>query len=472
MTPQKLQGIANYLRDKIKNTKFENHVFLVGGCVRDYLLGDNVNDIDIAVDLPNGGVEFANWITKEELCYKPDYNPCTVGRMDTCRFYLSTKEDLKYVVFDCCQTRKNPSYSLPEGSKVSENLGTILQDGNLRDLTVNAMFLDVSSMAITDVCHGIDDMQDKILRTPNLPSVTFKDDPLRMMRVIRFATKYGWGIEKDTWLGIVEHHNLITSVSVERFKDELNQILLSPCPSVGLKKLMASGMLYDMIPQLYNLNHVGESLNVKIPFNIWEKTLEEVDETEPRLINRLAALFRCVGKATAVKYIEGNIKFYGYETISVNVTSAILRTLKYPNHIIESVALCIKYHSYFSNYLVHGLQPSKKTVRKFLTEVGDWKPNVLDLIRAVAIVENITAFNNFTDLKCIISETEAELDYTNFKIPITGDEIMKSLNLSPSPLIGKIIDHLKDKYLDDPSLTKEELLQMAEDYKLSIVSFE
>ena len=462
MTIEEFKGVIDFLRSAIKNTEYENHVYLVGGCVRDYLMGDTIADIDIAIDIPNGGYKFSTWLTQRENCWSP-FNPTQIGRLGTYRFLLTNNKALKHVVFDCVQTRRNPSFAVPEGSPVANNLGTILEDGVLRDLTINSLYLDISALQIVDLNGGVKDITNNILRLPNIASIVLKDDPLRMMRIIRFSSKYGWEIDKDTWMGILKYHSLIKDVSVERFREELNQILLSPCPSYGLKKLLYSGMLFDMIPQLYSLNHVGKNLGLKFVENQWKHTLAVVDEVQPKLINRLAALFHDIGKQATWKIVDGRIRFYGHESTGATIAKSVMTKLKYPNLIIDAVVLCIQNHMRLSSLLALRQElPSPKTIRRFLTDVGKHKDLVLDVIKADFISRgNLENFNRIEEL---INDISEELDYTNLKIPINGMEICDYLNIKQSPLVGKIIEYIKSKMMEKPDLTKEEAFDCISEY--------
>ena len=458
MTTIEFKEALSYLQDIIKGTHFENHVYIVGGSVRDYLMHNDINDIDIAVDLQDGGKEFANWITAKNDCLSST-NPCTFGRADTYRFHIPNNPKLKNAVFDCVQTRLNPSYAVKEGES---NLGNIISDGELRDLTINAMYLDVSTMEIFDFFNCGKDLEKNLLRTPSSnPSVTFKDDPLRMMRVIRFSTIYGWEIEKDTWMGILKNHSLIKSVSVERFREEFNKILLSPCPSVGLNKMLYSGILYDMLPQLYELNHTSDN---QFDDNVWVHTLMVIHETKPTLVNRLSALFHDVGKPKSRKFVNGlgRYVYYGHDVVSADIASTIMRNLKYPKLPIDCVQICIKNHMALTNTA----NPSHKSMRKFLANVGKLKPVVMDLMRANAIAKG--SLDRYLGIEKKLQDVSMEMDYANIKLPINGNEICQALNIQPSPVVGKILEEIKDNMLTNPNLTKEDALSIAKLYHAQV----
>lgn len=467
MTKQEFNDFFSYIRKKIKGTQYENHVFFVGGCVRDFLMGeDYIKDIDIAVDLPNGGVTFSEWITQKEKCYAMNFNPVIFHRYGTAKFNLSTTQ-FKNLIVECVQTRKNPSYSISNTAPISQNLGSILDDAGLRDLTINSIFLDVSAGEIIDPKNGVSDISDNVLKTPDYPDIIFRDDPLRMLRIIRFSSKYQWGIEKETWFGILKNHERIKDVSIERVRDELNEILLSSEPSIGLRKLINSGMLYDIIPQLYGLNHIIQSKNGTNK-NVWEHTLDTVDRTKPILINRLSALFHDIGKLITGKIIKGKVTFYGHEFSGVSIATDIMTKFKYPDAIIQSVCCVIKNHMKFS--MVQGTYtPSRKLLRKFLTDTSDNKDLVLDIIRADFMAHNVSNILFFNRLKELLEEVSEETDYSHLILPVSGKDIMDYLDLRGGPVIGKLLDKIRDAVLENPNLTRQESLELAKKHLALIV---
>ena len=223
--------------------------------------------------------------------------------------------------------------------------GARLSDSVLRDLTINSMYLDVSTGEILDPTDGLKDMTSHTLCTTNAPDVIFKDDPIRMMRIIRFASILGWDIDKTTWFGILRNHELIKTASTEKFVRELNQILLTDKPSVGLKRLISSGILYDMIPELYAINHID---GIDIKENVWNHTLKVVDNSEPILLNRIAALLHDIGKPISHKIINDKSRFYSHEFSGREAATSVLKRLRYSDRVIDSVRNAIRYHMTFT----------------------------------------------------------------------------------------------------------------------------
>lgn len=454
MTKELFEKFFKYLQSQIKGTTYENHVFFVGGCVRDFLMGNPIHDIDIAVDLPRGGIVFAEWLTQKEKCYKMNSNPVIFPKYGTAKFNLSSSSEFNDIIIECVQTIKNPRYSLNDCSPMVDNFGTILDDAHLRDLTINSMYIDISEGQLLDPTNGIDDIDEHILKTTNIPDVIFKDDPLRMLRVIRFASKYQWNIEQKTWLGIVKNHEKIKEVSVERIREEINNILLTDKPSCGLKRLLNSGILYDIIPQLYALNHTKQNNRT-----IWEHTMAVVDNSSPSLINRITALFHDIGKQLCEKYINGKQHFYGHECCGATLATEVMKTFKYPDQVIKEVENAIRLHMRFSmcqgNYV-----PTDKTLRKFLVDVGENKELVLDIIRSDFESYGYNRLANYYMIEEALEKLDSNESLSKLKLPIDGTDIMTELNLKGGPLIGSMLNKVKEGMIEKPNLSKEEALDI------------
>ena len=449
--------VATYLKNAIKDSRFDGHVCLVGGCVRDSIMGREIHDFDVVVDLYNGGIVFATWLAMQDKNFVSTKNPIVYGQKQCAlyKFNLNGKD----ISLECCQTRLKPvkiDITLPINLR-DQNLGTFSSDAILRDATINSIYVNVSTGAIYDPNDGMGDIKKEMLRCPHEPSVIFKDDPLRMMRLIRFSSVLHFSIDKKTWLGIIENHELIKTVAVERIADEFNKILLSSEPSVGLKRLMASGLLFDIFPQMYEMNHIGDGYNIKIPYNVWENALYAVDCAEEKLPNRLASLFCQIGKTKKYK-VTNHFIFNGFEKESENIATNILKQYKYSNDTIEKVCVAISCFNKFSG-LAPNEEPKDKTIRKFISEA---KPNlslVMDVMKSFAFASN----NTFLVEKYYkIEELVENFKDNSFVLPINGYEIMKKFSLRPGKKIGDILNVIKDKMFENPTMTKDEAFEIVQ----------
>lgn len=221
MTPEIYHGIRTSLAQIIKGTVWENHVFLVGGCVRDEIMQTKIHDIDIAVDLVNGGIRFAKWLQKKRLVAR--------GRsVQIFEHFGTAKVRLRAFpkdVVDCVQTRKD-RYVYEEDPHPEENFGTIKEDAIRRDLTINSLYVNVSTGELLDpTCLGMQDIEHHVIRTPNDPDETFTDNPMHILRCIRFAVRYEWNIEPDLIDSMKRNVDILAEATPTRITKEVMSIL-------------------------------------------------------------------------------------------------------------------------------------------------------------------------------------------------------------------------------------------------------
>ena len=451
---EKIKKLTNLIQQTIKGTHFEGKVYYVGGCIRDLLLGLDVKDIDIVVEMRNGGILFAGFMAMRNQCYVVNTNPVVFETYGTAKFQLYKDEDLKDIEIECVQTRKEQYHK--ESRNPDTAYGTIQEDAARRDLTINALYYNISTEEVFDFNKkGLDDLCHQVIRTPSDPDIIFKDDPLRMLRVIRFSNKLGWGIERDTWLGIVKNVNRIDIVSQERISDEISKILLCNNPSVGIRKLYFSGLLDRIMPDIYDLKLAYESRNPMV--TTFDHTMNVLDETQPYIENRLAALFHDVGKI-----ISDKDRTISQDQFSAEIAATDLKMMKFPNRIINSVETAIKYHRLFRIYQ-DGIVPPDKKIRKFMNLCGEEIGTVVDLMNA----NNYhTTFDKkkrqVLDILNRIEELDEVDKMAKIKLPIDGKDIMAEFRLKGGPVIGILLEAVKDAYFENPNITKDECFEVVE----------
>lgn len=450
------------IKKAIKGTKFENHVFLVGGAVRDSLLGKPMKDIDLCIDMPNGGIEFAEWICKEYGCYKPNSNPCVFPKYGTAKFNLKSLHSLSDIEIECVQTRKEQYHE--DSRKPETTFGTIEEDCLRRDLTINALYVNLSSDIVIDpCCLGLKDLKNCVIRTPSNPDIVFEDDPLRMLRVIRFATKLGWGIDKDAWVGIVQNCYRISIVSKERITDELGKILMCEKPSVGFVRLEKCGLLEKILPEVHNL--VGVTQGYQHFGDVFEHTMSVIDKTSPVLAHRWASLLHDIGKPNVRTLIGNKIRFLSHDSVGENIAVELLKRMKFSNSDILKISTAVRNHMRFKSS--GNSCPSNKALRKLVADVGvDNLAIVLDVINA----DNNSHAKQYClpdQVRLIIDKLESMKnggkDELTIKIPINGKDIMQAFNLKQSPKIGVLLDAVKEFVIDNPNATKEDCLDFVSD---------
>lgn len=444
----------------IKNTKWENNVYLVGGAVRDLLMGRPIKDIDLCISKVDGGIEFAEWICKETDCFKNGSNPVVFTKFGTAKFNLRSIDKISKVDIECVQTRKE-QYHDENSRKPETTYGTILEDCLRRDLTINALYVNISTDEVLDPSgKGLDDMHNCILRTPSDPDIVFKDDALRQLRVIRFASRFGWGIEKDTWIGIVKNAYRIDTISQERITDEINKILISPRPSYGIRQLYRCGLLKKVLPEVFNLigciqghQHFGD---------VFEHTMATLEKTKPIVEYRMAALLHDIAKPECSSVVNGVIHFFSHEYRGATMATEILKRMKYSNLEIKTIVNAVKNHMRFKQSGNHC--PSNKSLRKFIADVGN---DQIDIILDVINADNNShdELFNIPDQVDLIREKIKEMSKIEkvsdkLELPINGNDIMEKFNLKKGPKIGEFLAIVKDSFLDNPNITKEECFEI------------
>jgi poly(A) polymerase len=227
---QREELALEFLSKLLKNSPFANRVYLCGGAVRDAVMGKDVKDIDLVVAEPDGGIKFAEWLTKKLGIHKPGANPVTFPRFGTAKLNLRGVKvggvDLSDLDIEVVMTR-GEEYT-PGSRKPEVAYADLAKDAERRDFTVNALYKDLTTGETLDPTgKGFDDIQRGVIRTPTDPNITFKDDPLRMLRAIRFACKYNWKMPKSLVTALSENAHMLQHISSERIQDEFNKMLMT-----------------------------------------------------------------------------------------------------------------------------------------------------------------------------------------------------------------------------------------------------
>lgn len=462
MNTKELKKIIQYFRDLIIDSKFENHLYICGGAVRDLVMGNDIKDIDFCIDLKDGGLEFAEFVCNETKSYKANSNPIVFPKFGTAKFNVKTVDWLKGIDFECVETRKE-TYRDKDSRNPIVEFGTLEDDCFRRDLTINSLYLNVSNGEILDLTkNGLNDIKNHIIRTTNKPSVIFDEDPLRMIRCIRFACRFGWKIEKDTFLGIISNSSRINIISQERITEELNKILVTDKPSIGFDMLYRANLLDKIIPELYKA--YGMLQNIYHYEDVFHHMTSVMDKTKPIMINRLSGLFHDIGKIeTKSINKDGSIHFYNHENYGAVMAESILKKLKYSNDVISKVCKVIRNHMRFNQYGDKG-SPSNKSIRKLISDFGDDMDLIMDIINADMSCHRIQRPNLIKNIKEKIDKVKKEeKTYDKKNFPINGKDIMERFNLKPSKKVGELLSMVTDHWFDNPKITKEECFKVIEE---------
>lgn len=444
-------------------------VYVVGGYVRDLILKRPSKDIDFVC--VGSGINLASAVAK---ALGPNV-PLTVFKNFGTAQVQCEGMDLEFV------GARKESYRAESRKPVVED-GTLEDDQKRRDFTMNALAICLNEKRfgeLIDPFNGIEDMKRKTIRTPLDPQVTFSDDPLRMMRAIRFATQLTYDIEPDTFDGIVRQAERIKIISQERIIDELNKIIVCPVPSYGFKLLFHSGLLIQFFPELvalHGVEYVG-SRSHKDNFFHTLQVLDNVCKMSDDLWLRWAAILHDIAKPATKRYdkVHG-WTFHGHEDKGARMVPGIFRRLKLPmDDRMEFVQKLVRLHLRPISLVK---EVTDSAVRRLLFEAGDATEALMKLCRADITSKNnekVTRFlKNFDLVEQKMTEVEAKDQVRNFQPPVTGDEIMKMFNLPPSRIIGDIKEQIKEAILEGEIRNDREealalLMKIAKEKGLALV---
>jgi poly(A) polymerase len=436
------------LAERFQRSDHELH--LVGGSVRDAWLGrTGSTDLDLSTDAtPDQIQEIARPIATRMWLQGVRFG--TVGvEIQGSRVEITTFRTERY----------KASSRHPEVSFAAD----VRTDLSRRDFTINAMAVRLPDLTAVDPFGGLTDLRAGILRTPSDPEDSFTDDPLRMLRAFRFASELRFEIADDALDAIARLKNEIKTVSDERIRDELSRLLLGQAPARALEQAADTGLTELFLPELSSLKL--EQDPVHRHKDVFAHTLAVIERTPPILELRLAALLHDIGKPKTRRISGDGVSFHHHEVVGAQMAEARLRTLRYPNDIVNDVRDLIALHHRFHTYRL-GWRDS--AVRRYVRDAGPLLQGLNDLVRADCTTRNATRARvlaaRMDELEARISELATREQLQRMRPELNGEQIMAFLGIPPGPLVGEARDFLMDLRLEEGEVGEAEAYRRLDEW--------
>jgi poly(A) polymerase len=442
--------------------KLEVKTYVVGGYVRDLVLGRPSKDIDFTC--VGSGITLAQEVAKGF----EQHVPLSVFKNFGTAMLKLDDWELEFV------GARKESYRLESRKPIVED-GSLQEDLERRDFTINAMAISLNKEdygELVDPFDGLGDIKKKTIRTPLEPNITFSDDPLRMLRAVRFAAQLNFDIDPDTFFALSENASRLKIISSERIIDEVNKIILTSKPSYGFKLLFVSKLLHEFFPEMVELQGV-DSVDDKSHKDNFYHTLQVLDnvcQTSEDLWLRWAAIMHDIAKPATKRFNpKAGWTFHGHEDKGAKMTPGIFRRLKLPmDDRMKYVQKLVRLH--LRPIALVKDEVTDSALRRLLFDAGDAIEDLMKLCRADITSKNnkkVQRFlENFDNVENKLKEVEEKDQVRNFQPPVSGEEIMETFGIPPSKVIGEIKEEIKEAILEgkisnNPEDARELMLEIA-----------
>jgi poly(A) polymerase len=422
------------LRAATQGTEYENQLWLVGGAVRDKLLGrKSPTDYDIVLE--RDAIDLAHFLWNQEVS---DIFPVIYARFGTAMIRIH-EVPIELI------TARRESYE-EESRKPDVEPATLEEDARRRDFTVNALLENLHTGETRDpLGNGLQDLEARILRTPLDPAATFFDDPLRMLRAVRFKQQLGFEFAPGLEDAIQEEADRLAIISEERIRDEWSKMLTLPKAGEAMADLMRLGLLEQFAPEFQDM--VGVEQGNYHHLDVWEHSLLVLDNAGPgNLVLALGALLHDVGKpGTRFVDIENNTRFFGHEGFGAQIALRMLHRLKFSSEQIENVVLLVRNHMRLSSMPEFTASAARRLIRDLDGEVED----LFSLVDADtrALRPGLQTLD-LDPIRKRVEEVRAATPRETLESPLSGEEIMEFMGLAPGPEVGKLKASLVEKVLE------------------------
>lgn len=464
MTTELYHTICGWFRELVRDTRWDGHLFAVGGCCRDEVLGLPIKDLDMAVDLPDGGIAFAEWLKENGL---------TVGEVITFPRFGTARISLKLFPEDeieLVQTRKE-KYTDRNSRCPETAFGSIEEDCMRRDLTINSLYYDICRGRLVDITgKAMHDIECHIIRTPSYPDETFDDDPVRIYRAIRFAARLGWNIDAETYAGILRNIPRLAIVTSTRCRSELERILCGPRNVEALQMLMDTGAMQYLIPELVAENQ--QRLFANESMTVWQHTLRVLQILDGAPLQLLmAGLLHDIGKPAVANANErGEIRFDNYEQTGSGMSRKIMRHLRFERSFIDEVDFLVRYHAWCTRGKNKANAMTDRQLRKlqYVCVTRERFNQLMILVEAdnMAYPEPYGNHIFVTDiLKRSHQMDEERTSMFGYKLPLSSKGIKRIMRIKTDKELKRCKDYLLKMAFINPNRTEAEFKKLLLSFK-------